>query len=55
MELDATASASAFHKNELKIPSKTPGWDLDVWKYLPKAPVSGNVEGLPLIIMQVSS
>ena len=51
MELDATVPASEFHKSELKIPSKTPGWDLDVWRYLP---VSSNVEGLPLIIMRVA-
>ncbi|TFY79251.1 hypothetical protein EWM64_g4760 [Hericium alpestre] len=33
----------------VKVPSATPGWDLDVWKYLPQNASNGKV--LPLIIM----
>ncbi|KAI0635852.1 alpha/beta-hydrolase [Trametes polyzona] len=38
-----------FEKTHLLIPSVTPGWSLDAWKYLPKARRAGQV--LPVIIM----
>lgn len=41
-----------FDRTECKIPSKTPGWDLDAWKYLPKAG-SGTRKPLPVIVMSV--
>lgn len=44
------SSTEGFVKTEFKIPSKTVGWNLDAWKYLPKAAVA-QPKGLPVIVM----
>ena len=44
------SSTETFEKTEIKIPSKTAGWDLDAWKYLPKIP-GAPPKGLPVIVM----
>ena len=45
-----SSTATTFEKTEFKIASKTAGWDLDVWKYLPKA-AGAQPKGLPVIVM----
>ncbi|KAJ8495969.1 hypothetical protein ONZ51_g1403 [Trametes cubensis] len=47
MERSQTMS-DTYERSHIKIPSATPGWSLDAWKYLPRAPAKG---GLPVIIM----
>ncbi|KAI1797198.1 alpha/beta-hydrolase [Ganoderma leucocontextum] len=44
------SSTESFEKTDIKIPSKTAGWDLDAWKYLPKA-AGVQPKGLPVIVM----
>ncbi|KAI0710217.1 alpha/beta-hydrolase [Earliella scabrosa] len=39
-----------FVKTDIKIPSKTPGWNLDAWKYLPKTAGQGG-KAPPVIVM----
>ncbi len=39
-----------FEKTDIKIPSTTADWNLDAWKYLPKAPLSGG-KGRPVVVM----
>ncbi|TBU33540.1 alpha/beta-hydrolase [Dichomitus squalens] len=42
---------ASFEKTlNIKIPSKTDGWNLDAWKYLPKT-VGAEPKGLPVIVM----
>ncbi|KAI0775280.1 alpha/beta-hydrolase [Trametes elegans] len=42
----------AYEKSHIKIPSATPGWSLDAWKYLPRRRGSTQAaQGLPVIIM----
>ncbi|KAL5486026.1 hypothetical protein ACEPAI_7070 [Sanghuangporus weigelae] len=38
-----------FELSNVKIPSKTPGWNLDAWKYVPKNKTSGPL--FPVIVM----
>ncbi|PIL35651.1 hypothetical protein GSI_02381 [Ganoderma sinense ZZ0214-1] len=45
-----SSETDSFVKNEFKIPSKTAGWDLDAWRYLPKA-AGVQPKGLPVIVM----
>ena len=45
-----SSTATTFEKTEFKIASKTAGWDLDAWKYLPKA-AGAQPKGLPVIVM----
>ena len=44
----------SFVKTDIKIPSKTPGWNLDAWKYLPKTAGQGG-KAPPVIVMSVTT
>lgn len=44
--------SKAFDKITLKIPSATPGWNLDVWQYLPVA--GHGSQPFPVIVMWVT-
>ena len=45
------AEGAQFELSNVKIPSRTPGWNLDAWKYIPS---KNNTSGpLPVIVMQV--
>ncbi|KAI0749386.1 alpha/beta-hydrolase [Daedaleopsis nitida] len=44
-------SEKPFVKTDIKIPSKTPGWNLDAWKYLPAKAAAQDAKGLPIIVM----
>ena len=44
------AQTDSFERSDIKIESKTPGWNLDAWKYLPKA-VGIEPKGLPVVVM----
>ncbi|RDX57430.1 alpha/beta-hydrolase [Lentinus brumalis] len=48
--MSSSASEQKFVKTNLRIPSKIPGWNLDAWKYLPKA-AGSQPRGLPIIVM----
>ncbi|KAH9945399.1 alpha/beta-hydrolase [Epithele typhae] len=43
-----------FVKSEVKIPSKTPGWDLDAWKFLPMTASGSSSRPLPVISADIS-
>ncbi|KAI0833393.1 alpha/beta-hydrolase [Trametes gibbosa] len=46
------STSSTFEREDIKIPSVTPGWSLDAWKYIPKTSTKReSPKGLPLIIM----
>ncbi|RPD61201.1 alpha/beta-hydrolase [Lentinus tigrinus ALCF2SS1-7] len=51
MSSETASSEQKFVKQDLKIPSKIPGWNLDGWKYLPKNVGSSQSKGLPVIVM----
>ena len=44
-------SESKFDWTVVKISSKTPGWDLDAWKYVPKTRGNAGKAPFPVIIM----
>lgn len=48
---DTVHAEFQFERTSVKIPSKTPGWDLDAWRYLPQT--KSTPKGLPVVIMQV--
>ncbi|KAI9057307.1 alpha/beta-hydrolase [Trametes sanguinea] len=48
------SSDKGFERSHIKIPSMTPGWQLDAWKYMPRASSrTGPPEsqGLPVVVM----
>ena len=44
------AQMDSFERSDIKIASKTPGWNLNAWKYLPKA-VGTEPKRLPVVVM----
>ncbi|RPD75298.1 alpha/beta-hydrolase [Lentinus tigrinus ALCF2SS1-7] len=48
--MSSTTTEQKFVKTDLKISSKTPGWNLDAWKYLPTI-AGSQPKDLPVIVM----
>ncbi|KAH9850312.1 alpha/beta-hydrolase [Lenzites betulinus] len=46
------STSTAFERENINIPSVTPGWSLDAWKYMPRVQSKQqSPKGLPVIIM----